>query len=85
MSTIAMPRTSGAERTAVRERPAFNARPVCAAGRESRSAEGPYSTHYTSTASYLYINRFSGSDMFGQIPDGYVGRGDLVTAGRCHP
>jgi hypothetical protein len=70
---------------ALRPRPAFNARPVCAAGRESRSTEGPYATHYTSTASWLYINRLSGSDRFGKVPDGYVDRGDLFAAGRCHP
>ncbi len=72
-------------RGTLRPRPPFNARPVCAAGRESRSTEGPYATHYTATASYLYINRLSGSDRFGAVPDGYVTRGDLVTAGRCHP
>lgn len=69
----------------LRPRPAFNARPVCAAGRESRSTEGPYATHYTSTASYLYINRLSGNDRFGKVPDGYVDRGDLLVSGRCHP
>ena len=82
---ITMRRTSGAERSAMRVRAAFNARPVCAAGRESRSTEGPYSTHYTAVASYLYINRISGTDRFGTVPDDYVGRGDLVAAGRCHP
>ncbi len=70
---------------ALRPRPPFNARPVCAAGRESRSAEGPFATHYTATASWLYINRISGSDRFGKVPDGYVERGDLLAAGRCHP
>ena len=69
----------------VRPRPPFNARPVCAAGRESRSTEGPYATHYTATASWLYINRIGGSDRFGKVPDGYVDRGDLLAAGRCHP
>ena len=77
-------RASGAERSQ-RVRPPFNARPVCAAGRESRSSEGPYATHYTSVASWLYINRIVGSDRFGKVPDGYVDRGDLVAAGRCHP
>ena len=70
---------------ALRPRPPFNARPVCAAGRESRSAEGPFATHYTATASWLYINRISGSDRFGKVPDGYVERGDPLAAGRCHP
>lgn len=79
------PRTLEAGRPVLRPRPAFNARPVCAAGRESRSSEGPYATHYTATASWLYINRLSGSDRFGQVPDAYLHRGDLVAAGRCHP
>lgn len=70
---------------ATRPRPLFNARPVSAAGRESRSTEGPYATHYTSTASWLYINRLSGSDRFGKVPDAYVERGDLIASGRCHP
>ncbi|BCA59471.1 MobA/MobL family protein [Sphingomonas sp. HMP6] len=80
-----VPRTSEAGRDLLRPRPPFNARPVCAAGRESRSTEGPYSTHYTATASWLYINRVSGSDRFGPVPDGYTLRGDLVATGRCHP
>lgn len=74
-----------AVRDMLRPRPPFNARPVCAAGRESRSTEGPYATHYTATASFLYINRLSGSDRFGPVPDGYTTRGDLVASGRCHP
>lgn len=73
------------DRGAVRPRPPFNARPVCAAGRESRSTEGPYSTHYTATASFFYINRIAGSDRFGAVPDGYVHRDDLVASGRCNP
>lgn len=84
-NTIRPPRTREAASYGTRPRPPFNARPVCAAGRESRSAEGPYSTHYTATASYLYINRIAGSDRFGKVPDGYLNRGDLVAAGRCHP
>lgn len=83
--TIVAPGASRADRVATRVRLPFNARPVCAAGRESRSSEGPYSTHYTAVASYLYINRLSGSDRFGKVPDGYVDRGDLIAAGRCHP
>lgn len=78
-------RTREAGRTVLRPRPPFNARPVCAAGRESRSTEGPYATHYTATASWLYINRVAGSDQFGAVPDGYVQRGDLLATGRCHP
>ena len=78
-------RVRGAREAGVRMRPPFNARPVCAAGRESRSTEGPYSTHYTATASYLYINRLTGTDRFGKVPDGYVDRGDLLASGRCHP
>lgn len=74
-----------AKPVSLRDRPPFNARPVCAAGRESRSDEGPYATHYTATASYLYINRISGTDRFGKVPDGYVDRGDLLATGRCHP
>ena len=86
MSDIStMPRTREAGRSVLRMRPPFNARPVCAAGRESRSTEGPYSTHYTATASYLYINRLSGSDRFGAVPDSYLMRGDLIASGRCHP
>ena len=83
--TTTAPRASEAVRSLLRPRPPFNARPVCAAGRESRSSEGPYSTHYTATASYLYINRLSGSDRFGAVPDDYVRRGDLIASGRCHP
>lgn len=81
----AAPRSSKPGCSLLRPRPPFNARPVCEAGRESRSTEGPYSTHYTATASWLYINRLSGSDKFGRVPDAYVGRGDLIAAGRCHP
>lgn len=84
-NTLIAPRDREAVLGLVRPRPPFNARPVCAAGRESRSTEGPYATHYTATASYLYINRLSGSDRFGAVPDTYVKRGDLVAAGRCHP
>lgn len=84
-NSTTVPRIAEAGSTVLRPRPPFNARPVCAAGRESRSTEGPYSTHYTATASYLYINRIAGSDRFGKVPDGYIGRGDLVAAGRCHP
>lgn len=84
-SSIIAPRSREGARTVLHPRPPFNARPVCPAGRESRSADGPYATHYTATASYLYINRLSGSDRFGTVPDGYVDRGDLVAAGRCHP
>lgn len=80
---ITLPRAREAASTPFR--PPFNARPVCAAGRVSRSQEGPYSTHYTATASWLYINRISGTDRFGKVPDAYVDRGDLVAAGRCHP
>lgn len=83
--TVTKLRIRGVGEGLARPRPPFNARPVCAAGRESRSTEGPYSTHYTSTASYLYINRLSGSDRFGKVPDGYVDRGDLFANGRCHP
>lgn len=83
--TTNLPRPREAGRIVLRPRPPFNARPVCAAGRESRSTEGPYATHYTATASWLYINRIAGSDRFGAVPDGYVQRGDLVAAGRCHP
>lgn len=84
--TVTKLRVRGAEEGArSRLRPPFNARPVCAAGRESRSTEGPYSTHYTATASWLYINRISGSDRFGKVPDSYVDCGDLLAAGRCHP
>jgi len=83
--TTNLPREREAGRSVLRPRPPFNARPVCAAGRESRSTEGPYATHYTATASWLYINRIAGSDRFGAVPDGYVHRGDLVAAGRCHP
>lgn len=36
-----LPRDREAGRTGLRPRPPFNARPVCAAGRESRSSEGP--------------------------------------------
>ena len=79
--SITVPRIAEAGRSVLRPRPPFNARPVCAAGRESRSTEGPYSTLYTSTANYLYINRIAGSDRFGKVPDGYVGRGDLVASG----
>lgn len=80
-----LPRMREAGRNILRPRPPFNARPVCAAGRESRSSEGPYATHYTSTASYLYMHRLSGSDRFGPVPDGYVMRDDLIASGRCHP
>jgi hypothetical protein len=83
--TTTAARARDAGRDSLRLRPPFNARPVCAAGRESRSTEGPYATHYTATASWLYINRLSGSDRFGQVPDAYTLRGDLVAAGRCHP
>lgn len=83
--TTTTPRAREAGHSALRPRPPFNARPVCAAGRESRSTEGPYATHYTAVASWLYINRLSGSDRFGAVPDAYVHRGDLVAAGRCHP
>lgn len=83
--TTIPPRPREALGRSVRPRPPFNARPVCAAGRESRSIEGPYATHYTATASWLYINRIAGSDRFGVVPDGYVDRGDLLAAGRCHP
>lgn len=83
--TVTNLRGRGAGEARLRVRPPFNARPVCAAGRESRSTEGPYATHYTATASWLYINRIAGSDRFGDVPDGYVHRGDLVAAGRCHP
>lgn len=85
--TVTTLRVRGTEeaRPRPRPRPPFNARPVCAAGRESRSSEGPYSTHYTAVASSLYINRRSGSDGFGKVPDSYVDRGDLLAAGRCHP
>lgn len=85
MSIITMPRTREAGPSIMRPRPPFNARPVCAAGRESRSTQGPYATHYTATASWLYINRLSGSDQFGPVPDSYVERGDLTASGRCHP
>ena len=78
-------RPRGAERAPVRPRLPFNARPVSAGGRACGSTEGPYATHYTSVASWLYINRLSGTDRFGKVPDGYVERGDLVAAGRCHP
>lgn len=84
-NTITALRPRDGATKSVRPRPPFNARPICAAGRESRSTEGPYSTHYTSTASWLYINRISGSDQFGKVPDGYVDRGDLLASGRCHP
>lgn len=80
---VARDRETG--RALLRPRRPFNARPICAAGRESRSADGPYATHYTATASWLYINRQSGADRFGPVPDGYVQRGDLVATGRCHP
>lgn len=83
--TTVAPHIRGAEGHGLRPRPPFNARPVCAAGRESRSTEGPYSTHYTATGSWLYINRISGSDRFGTVPDSYIDRGDLLAAGRCHP
>ncbi len=83
--TTNLPRQRETGRLVLRPRPPFNARPVCAAGRESRSTEGPYATHYTATASWLYINRIAGSDRFGAVPDGYVHRGDLVASGRCHP
>lgn len=66
-------------------RPPFNARPVSSGGRADRSASGPFATHYSATASYLYINRLSGFDRFGKVPDDYIGRGDLIAAGRCHP
>lgn len=82
---ITASRDREAARSILRPRPPFNARPVCAAGRESRSTEGPYSTHYTATASYFYINRIAGSDRFGPVPDAYLLRSDLVAAGRCHP
>lgn len=86
MTDIVTPlRSRGAREAGARPRPPFNARPVCAAGRESRSAEGPYATHYTATASYLYINRLSGTDRFGKVPDGYIDRGDLLATRRCHP
>ena len=81
---ITMPRaTRDGQRGAVR--PPFNARPVSAGGRADRSASGPFSTHHSATASYLYINRLSGSDRFGKVPDDYIGRGDLIAARRCHP
>ena len=83
--TTLAPRIREAAGHSLRPRPPFNARPVCAAGRESRSTEGPYSTHYTAVASWLYINRISGSDRFGKVPDSYIDRGDLLAAGRCHP
>lgn len=69
----------------VRTRPTFNARPVCAAGRANRSATGPYSTHYTATASALYITRQAGEDRFGPVPEGYLVKNDLVSTGRYHP
>lgn len=83
--TVTTLRPRGGGQAGERPRPPFNARPVCAAGRESRSTEGPYATHYTATASWLYINRLSGTDRFGKVPDAYLDRGDLVAAGRCHP
>ncbi len=83
--TVTTLSTRGVREAGARPRPPFNARPVCAAGRETRSTKGPYSTHYTATASYFYINRLSGSDRFGKVPDAYVDRGDLLAAGRCHP
>lgn len=83
--TVTKLRTRGVGEERARTRPPFNARPVCAAGRESRSSEGPYATHYTATASSLYINRLSGSDRFGKVSDAYIDRGDLVATGRCHP
>lgn len=32
-----------------------------------------------------YINRLAGEYRFGKVPDGYIGRGDLVENGHCHP
>jgi hypothetical protein len=84
-NTVITPRERHAAILSLRDRPPFNARPVCAAGRASRSTEGPYATHYTATASYLYINRIAGTDRFGKVPDGYLERGDLMAHGRYHP
>lgn len=63
----------------------FNVRPVCAAGRGNNSATGPYATHYTATASFLYITRTPGSDRFGRVPDAYLAKDDLLGTGRFHP
>lgn len=69
----------------IRPRLPFNARPVSAGGRADRSATGPFATHYTAVASFLYINRQPGEDRFGKLPDHYMDRGDLVATGICHP
>lgn len=41
-------------------------------------------THRTATATWLYINRRQGADLFGPTPD-WTQRGDLVSQGRCAP
>lgn len=63
----------------------FNVRPVCAAGRSDQSATGPYATHYTATASFLYMMRTPGSDHFGPVPDAYLAKDDLFRTGRFYP
>lgn len=83
MLTITPQREKAARPT--RPRLPFNARPVSAGGRADRSATGPFATHYTAVASYLYITRQPGADRFGKVPDHYVDRGDLIASGICHP
>lgn len=66
-------------------RPTISIRPICAAGNVDRSSTGPFATHYTATATYLYIARQRGEDRFGPVPDMYLAKGDLQSTGRYHP
>lgn len=78
-------RAPGSRAFSVHDARPFNLRPVCAAGRNDRSASGPYATHYTATASWLYMTRQPGSDRFGPVPDAYLAKDDLLDTGRFHP
>jgi MobA/MobL family len=43
-------------------------------------------THFTATASYLYIHRIPGRDHLGQLPPDYLLKADdLISNGRRHP
>ncbi|MBX9816212.1 MAG: MobA/MobL family protein [Sphingomonas sp.] len=85
MSKLSVQKARRDRELGIRRRPPFNARPISAAGRADRSASGPYATHYTATASWLYINRLAGEDRFGPVPEEYLLKNDLIAAGMCHP
>ena len=64
----------------------FKAAPVMHPDPSDPRREEARKTHKTAVASWLYMNRLPGADLFGQLPPAYLAKADdLVATGRRHP